>query len=109
MSLDAALQLRGVRLSPWNRDARFKRFAFETVNGLLHLEGVVRLVAVINDQKGNGSFERFMEALETVAKDHAVEVQVVQIWSDYLKSWFEKRGYSIAEDKELGSYAVLRQ
>lgn len=106
MNLTAALSVRNVTLSRWWFDPALRKFRFGALHGLGEFSDErIRLIALHNDEPGNGDFVKCMAAFETVADEAGIPVEVVEIWNGRLARWFERRGYSLGHDKELGRFA----
>lgn len=102
--LQAGLLGRGFNLRPWHWNDTVREhwcdFRFGTCHGLL---GMGRngdrliLLAVVNDQPGNGDFNRLMEALEYAVAPFELILAIGPFWNDRLKQHLLlKRGFVLA-------------
>ena len=74
-------------------------FRVGTVHGMFGKfeEGTLQLIAIGNDEIGNGDFAKAMDWYEKTAFDMGLKPEVVEIWNQGLKKHLiEKRGYVIS-------------
>jgi len=72
-------------------------YKFASVSGILcvSVSRVLTIIAIANEEPGNGRFALCMSALEQTAKEHRCPLQVAAIWNKRLKTHLvSKRGYS---------------
>lgn len=120
-SIEGSLIQNGFTLTAW-RHQKFveetfgeactaKNYRRGTVLGLLEYElaeNALHVVAIENEDKGNGAFLRAVEAFEQVARETGATLRVVQFWNLGLAFWFERRaGWTRACSRELGEFATF--
>lgn len=106
--MHAALEIAGLKLSPWKHDTTLTRFERGTMHGLLEiLPTTLRIVAIHNDTPGNGQFKPLMVDLEKLAAEHPAPIEVVSIANKNLLSCLRRRGYTLGFTPELGKFARL--
>lgn len=88
------------RAAPWHFAQQFGddlvNFTFGTCDGLMRvLEGNLALIAIQNDEKGNGHFKEFMEFFEALAAAMYLGTSVLEIENKRLyKHLVDKLGYT---------------
>ncbi len=88
------------RAAPWHlaqvMGDDLVNFTFGTCDGLMRvLDGTLGLIAINNDEKGNGHFKQFMEFFEELAAAMYLGTSVLEIENKRLyKHLVEKWGYT---------------
>ena len=78
----------------------FINFKVGTCHGMFTAtDEAYQLVAVMNDQPGNGHFTDVLEWFENSAKRDGKALEVVEIWNDRLRQHLiQKRGFRLKEN-----------
>ena len=106
MSPAECLRAEGFTIRAWGGGLHI--FENGTMNGLLDLRHGIEVIALHNEERGNGQFVAVMGTFERLAAAHGAKMQVVQIWNNRLAKWLKRRGYVLAKHPELGRFATLR-
>lgn len=91
---------RDFKAAPWPFAAQFGddlvQFIYGSCHGLLRVtDGTLGLLAIENEEQGNGQFAEFMELYEQIAKAMYLDASVLEITNDRLyKHLVTKRSYS---------------
>jgi len=84
---------------PWRLNAAmgadYTDVSMGTCHGLVaYRDNEHEMLAVMNEQPGNGDFAKFMDYLEAEAHKKGVPFTVIEIWNKWLyKHLTDKRGY----------------
>jgi hypothetical protein len=108
IDLRVGLMKNGLRISPWvtkvfampvmtELDPEILAYRFKTVHGILcfspTLQGLT-IIAISNDEPGNGEFPVVMEMMEKTAREAGLPMIVGSIWNESLRAHLiDKRGY----------------
>ncbi len=102
-----SLIVRGIHLKPWHHCTEFTMFQWRTFDGLLlFTDDKLVINALMSDAPGSGKLHGLISIFEEVADENRVPIVVVHFWNKRLREWFRRRGYTIGETLELGSYAM---
>jgi hypothetical protein len=76
-------------------DPEILAYSFGHVHGILACgSGVLTIVAIVNDEPGNGEFAKVMGMFESVAENWPCPLRVGAIWNrDLKRHLLKKRGY----------------
>jgi hypothetical protein len=109
LSIESSLSWQGVALNHWHLEGvadkvcpegvtpaeKLHIFQYSTVEGLIGINpDCLRVIAVINKQRGNGAFMHFLNALIRTATFNSINVEFVEIWNDKLFHKLEGLGFT---------------
>lgn len=101
------LKQHGIRTRRWHRNRNMHEFARGTMEGVGHFdEPHFRVVAIINNQRGNGDFVALIDAFQKCAVESRRSFQLVELWNKRLAEWFRARGYAVTTSENLGLHAT---
>jgi hypothetical protein len=101
-----SLRRSGFTLTAWGRNVQFtvdnQIIKFGEVHGLINADDRrLQVIAIANEQPGNGDFGRAMDALEAAARGRRLAVEVTAIFNPRLRLHLAlKRGYRAKNDSQ---------
>jgi len=84
------------------------QFQTGTCHGQYRICDAVELITIINEEPGNGDFQKAMGWFESIAVNEHKDLRVVEIFNNSLKNNLAKHGYRVKGKKATKSYKKMR-